>query len=92
MLKAVGNGIYQVSDEFIQSNPSKEQVAQYLCNVANNHLLAIDDTYAWDLAGQIGLTKEDFFDDQEETIRRFDEEAITHYGIVNWKYKPVVKK
>ena len=91
MLKAVGNGIYQVSQKFIDSNPSKEQVAQYLCDVANNHVLDIDDTYAWDLAEQIGLTKEDFFDDQEETIRRFGEEAITHYGIVNWKYKQSVE-
>lgn len=75
-------------DEFVASNPSKEDVARELCKVANNYVLWINDTYLWvDLADKYDLKVEEFYTDDDETRANWGDEAVDKVGIVNWKYK-----
>lgn len=75
-------------EEFIKSNPQREEIAKQICIIANNNVLNFDETYVWnDLSKLGGFTKEDFWDDKEETTQQHGEEAIKFYGIYNWKLK-----
>jgi hypothetical protein len=77
--------------EFIAKKPTRQQIADQICAVANNNVLWIDDTFVWEHLSYLGcFQKEDFYDDQEETMRIYPNgwEAINVYGIVNWKLKP----
>lgn len=75
-------------DEFIASNPSKEEVAKQLCRIANQNVLGINDTWAWGLFKPLYNFKiSDFYDDKNETREKYDDYAVEVVGIVNWKYK-----
>lgn len=79
-------------EEFLMHNPSRKEIAFQLCAVANNdvHGVDIDDTFVWKYLSEAGnFTKDDFYDDQEATLRRFnnDMKAITHHGVRTWKLK-----
>jgi hypothetical protein len=75
-------------EEFIAKNPTKEEIAFQICAVANMNVLEINDTYVWDTLRNLGgFTKEDFFDDVQETFNVHGAKALSHYGIVNWKLK-----
>jgi hypothetical protein len=75
-------------EDFIQTNPTKEEIAFQLCAVANYNIINIDESYAWEELSKLGgLKKEDFWDDKEETVKKMGGEAVTHHGIVNWKLK-----
>lgn len=73
---------------FIKSNPTKEEYGKMICDVANENFLEIDETYAWDAYSNLaGLTKEDFVDDLNETVKLHGQEALNIYGLKNWKLK-----
>lgn len=75
-------------EEFLATKPTREEAIECLCCVANQNVLKIDDTFAWkELSEYTGVTADDFWDDREETIKRFGEVAITHFGLYNWKLK-----
>jgi hypothetical protein len=75
-------------NEFIATNPSRKEIAKAICDVANYHVLCIDDTFAWEPLSKLGgFSLEDFWDDTAETIARYEPEAVTHVGIVNYKLK-----
>jgi hypothetical protein len=75
-------------DEFIASNPTREQIAWQICAVANYNVLDLTSTFLWKPLSELGgFKKEDFWDDKKETIAKMGEQAITHYGIVNYKLK-----
>jgi hypothetical protein len=75
-------------DDFISKNPTREEIALQICAVANNNVLEIEETFVWETLSELGsFTKNDFFDDVQETFDRYGSEALTHYGIVNWKLK-----
>lgn len=75
-------------DEFIKTNPSREEIAAQICYVANAAVLDIDNTFVWSQLSKLGnFTADDFWDDQEKTIDFYEPKAVTHYGIVNWKLK-----
>lgn len=78
-------------EEFLAKNPTRQEISIHLRAIANMNVLEIDETYLWeDLSKAGNFTKDDFYDDQEETKRQMGIEAITHHGIVNWKLKEVV--
>lgn len=75
-------------EEFIAKNPSREEIAAQICAVANNNVLEIDETFAWQPLSELaGFTLDDFYDDVQGTFYLYGSEALTHYGIVNWKLK-----
>ncbi len=75
-------------NDFIAKNPSREQIAEQICFCANNYVLHIDDTFVWGKLSELGgFTIDDFYDDQEETRRRYEDDAVDKVGIVNWKWK-----
>ena len=79
-------------EEFIAKNPERKEIARQICAVANNDVHGVDvtDTHVWEKLSELGgFTANDFFDDQEATLRRFnnDMEAITHHGVRTWKLK-----
>lgn len=72
--------------EFIASNPGRKEIAFQICAVANGNVLEVDETYVWEPLSKLGkLTKADFYDNVQETFDKYGAEALTHYGIVNWK-------
>lgn len=74
--------------EFIASNPDRNKIAEAICYVANVNVLEIDETFAWKPLSELGnFTKSDFYDDVQGTFDLYGAEALTHYGIVNWKLK-----
>ncbi|GAB6253642.1 hypothetical protein BCSAG_49600 [Bacillus cereus] len=78
-------------NEFIASNPTREQIAFQICGVANVNVLEIDETFAWKPLSELGgFTKDDFYDDVQGTFNMYGAEALTHIGIVNWKLKDKV--
>ena len=60
--KTIGNGWYTVPEKWLSPDIPKQEVMQYLCNVANDYVLAIDNTFAWGLAELHGITRDDFYD------------------------------
>ncbi|PAD70593.1 hypothetical protein CHH83_01980 [Bacillus sp. 7586-K] len=75
-------------NEFISTNPSREQIAFQICAVANTNVLEIDETFVWKPLSELGgFTKDDFYDDVQGTFDMYGAEALTHYGTVNWKLK-----
>lgn len=80
-------------EEFLMSDPSREEIAVQICAVANNYYgfgVDIDDTFVWKWLSEAGeFKKDDFYDDQEDTLRRYnnDMEAITNHGVRTWKLK-----
>ena len=79
-------------EEFLAKQPSREEIARQLCAVANNDVCGVDitDTFVWEPLSRLGgFTADDFYDDQEATLRRHnnDIEAITHHGVRTWTLK-----
>lgn len=73
---------------FIASNPSREELANVICYVANNNVLEIDETWAWEVYHELGgFAKDDFYDDVQGTFNFYGQEALEMYGIVNWRLK-----
>ena len=72
---------------------NKKSVSKLLCNIANFYVLSIEETWAWDiLAKEYDLDRVDFYDDREETIKKYGHNAVTMYGMRNWKYKGEIIK
>lgn len=72
--------------DFIASDPSREVIARNICATANANVLEIDETFVWEVLSELGnFSKEDFYDDVQGTFDIYGAEALTHYGIVNWK-------
>lgn len=75
-------------EEYLRINPSRKQVAQLLCKVANNNVLHMKELGLFtELAPQFNLTLDDFYDDQDE----LDEYAKKYIGLYNWKVKEGVE-
>lgn len=55
---------YQPPVSFIKTNPTKEDIADFICQMANRHGLNVNETYAWKLAQKFKLTIEDFHNNQ----------------------------
>jgi len=73
---------------YLQINPNKTKIVDFLCNLANSTFSEIYDTYAWNTLSKIaGLQKEDFYNDRDELIRKYGESSIDVYGLYNWKFK-----
>lgn len=75
-------------EEFLESKPSREEIAERICSSANNYFLEVDETMEWEeLSNLGGFKKEDFYDDVVETYRKHGKEALMCYGLLNWKLK-----
>lgn len=71
-------------NEFINSNPTKQQVAQKLCEAANFYCLSINTLWCFkEFANKYDLTINDFYDDQDSLT----EYERTFMGLYNWKAK-----
>lgn len=75
-------------EEFIASNPTRELVAQAICQVANQNVLELTDTFVWEPLSKLGgFTADDFYDDVQATYDFYGKDALEIHGIVWWKLK-----
>lgn len=72
---------------------NKKSVSKLLCNIANFYVLSIEKTWVWNiLAKEYNLDTVDFYDDKEETIKKYGNNAVTVYGMRNWKWNELKKE
>lgn len=70
--------------EYLKSNPTRKQVAEMLCRVANFNVLKVDENWLFaELSDKFRLTADDFYNDESELT----DYEINCIGLYNWKVR-----
>jgi hypothetical protein len=71
-------------NDFINKNPSRDEVLEVMCTIANNNCLHIEETWCFkELSEKFNFSINDFYDDQDE-LTEYERKYI---GLYNWKVK-----
>lgn len=71
-------------EEYLSSKPSRREVMEMICNIANANVLPICDVPIWDeLSDKFDFTVDDFYDDQDS----WGEYEKNYIGLYNWTVK-----
>lgn len=80
-----------VVDKLMEMNPTREQIADFLCETANHYCLGIDETAIWEYVNEFeNFESKEFFNDEKGMIEKHGTAAVEMYGLPNWIYNSKV--